>query len=160
MKKSLKYFCVIHDFVQGFCMLAVIAINSVIAYEAPYAYDIKVAHDHPSHHHEIHEDHYHEHESSHDEHAESFGREHESHDHEHVDYHSHPQYKFEYGIKDPKTGDHKSQWEIRDGDVVKGQYTLDEADGTHRVVEYSSDKKNGFNAIVKKIGHAHHAHHH
>jgi hypothetical protein len=27
-------------------------------------------------------------------------------------------------------GDHKSQWEIRDGDVVKGEYTLDEADGT------------------------------
>jgi hypothetical protein len=70
----------------------------------------------------------------------------------------HPQYKYEYGVKDPKTGDHKSQWEHRDGDVVKGEYTLDEADGTHRVVEYSSDKKNGFNAVVKKIGHAHHHH--
>uniref|UniRef100_A0A182FFN3 Uncharacterized protein n=1 Tax=Anopheles albimanus TaxID=7167 RepID=A0A182FFN3_ANOAL len=39
---------------------------------------------------------------------------------EHEDYHSHPSYKFEYGVKDPHTGDHKSQWEHRDGDVVKG----------------------------------------
>uniref|UniRef100_A0A182UDG7 Uncharacterized protein n=1 Tax=Anopheles melas TaxID=34690 RepID=A0A182UDG7_9DIPT len=66
--------------------------------------------------------------------------------HEHHDYHSHPSYKFEYGVKDPHTGDHKSQWEHRDGDVVKGAYTLDEADGTKRVVEYSSDKHNGFQA--------------
>ncbi|XP_049542735.1 histidine-rich glycoprotein-like [Anopheles darlingi] len=75
---------------------------------------------------------------------------------EHEDYHSHPSYKFEYGVKDPHTGDHKSQWEHRDGDVVKGQYTLEEADGTHRVVEYSSDKHNGFQAHVKRVGHAHH----
>lgn len=74
----------------------------------------------------------------------------------HKDYHSHPKYKFEYGVKDPHTGDHKSQWETRDGDVVKGEYTLDEADGTKRVVQYTADKHNGFNAIVKKIGHAHH----
>lgn len=59
-------------------------------------------------------------------------------------------------MKDPHTGDHKKQWETRDGDVVKGGYSLDEPDGTTRVVEYQSDKHNGFNAIVKKIGHAHH----
>ncbi|XP_053676888.1 cuticle protein 19-like [Anopheles nili] len=76
--------------------------------------------------------------------------------HEHHDYHSHPSYKFEYGVKDPHTGDHKSQWEHRDGDVVKGAYTLHEADGTERVVEYSSDKHNGFQAHVKRVGHAHH----
>lgn len=83
---------------------------------------------------------------------------HESADHGHEEHYPdhHPSYKFEYGVKDPKTGDHKSQWEHRDGDVVKGEYTVDEADGTHRVVEYSSDKKNGFNAVVKKIGHAYH----
>ncbi|XP_041769637.1 cuticle protein 19-like [Anopheles merus] len=72
------------------------------------------------------------------------------------DYHSHPSYKFEYGVKDPHTGDHKSQWEHRDGDVVMGAYTLDEADGTKRVVEYSSDKHNGFQAHVKRVGHADH----
>ncbi|KAG5667454.1 hypothetical protein PVAND_015434 [Polypedilum vanderplanki] len=52
---------------------------------------------------------------------------------------------------------------IRDGDVVKGEYTLDEADGTKRIVKYSSDKHNGFQAHVERIGHAHHdapVHHH
>ncbi|CAG9808569.1 unnamed protein product [Chironomus riparius] len=72
------------------------------------------------------------------------------------DYYAYPKYKFEYGVNDPHTHDHKSQWEIRDGDVVKGEYTLDEADGTKRVVSYTASDKTGFNAVVKKIGHAHH----
>ena len=76
---------------------------------------------------------------------------------EKYDYYAHPSYKFDYGVKDEKTGDHKSHWEHRDGDVVKGEYTLDEADGTKRVVSYTSDKKHGFNAVVHNIGHAHHA---
>lgn len=33
---------------------------------------------------------------------------------------------------------------------------LKEADGTTRVVEYTSDDHNGFNAVVKKFGHATH----
>lgn len=37
-----------------------------------------------------------------------------------------------------------------------GGYMLHEPDGTTRIVEYTSDKHNGFNAVVKKIGHAHH----
>ncbi|CRL05508.1 CLUMA_CG018259, isoform A [Clunio marinus] len=78
---------------------------------------------------------------------------------EHNDYYHHPSYKFEYGVKDSKTGDHKSQWEHRDGDVVKGEYTLDEADGTKRVVKYHADDKSGFNAVEEKIGHAHHPQH-
>lgn len=40
-------------------------------------------------------------------------------DDEHKDYpHHYPKYKFEYGVKDPKTGDHKDAWETRDGDKV------------------------------------------
>lgn len=74
----------------------------------------------------------------------------------HQDYYAYPKYKFEYGVKDDHTGDHKSQWEVRDGDVVKGEYTLDEADGTKRVVQYTADDHHGFNAVVKKIGHAYH----
>ena len=73
-----------------------------------------------------------------------------------VDYHAHPAYKFEYGVKDPHTKDHKSQWEHRDGDKVTGEYSLDQADGTKRVVSYTSDKKNGFNAVVTITGHAQH----
>lgn len=72
------------------------------------------------------------------------------------DFYAYPKYKFEYGVKDPHTGDHKSQWEERNGDVVIGEYSLDEADGTKRVVEYHADGKTGFHAKVKKIGHAHH----
>ncbi|XP_052873794.1 cuticle protein 7-like [Anopheles cruzii] len=67
------------------------------------------------------------------------------------DYYAYPKYQFEYGVKDPVTGDHKSQWEMRDGDIVKGSYTLDEPDGTQRIVEYRADDVNGFQAIVKKI---------
>ncbi|XP_070504664.1 adult-specific cuticular protein ACP-20-like [Chironomus tepperi] len=74
------------------------------------------------------------------------------------DYYAYPKYKFEYGVKDPHTHDHKSQWETRDGDLVKGEYTLDEADGTIRKVSYHADGKTGFHAKVEKIGHAHHSH--
>ncbi|XP_054734438.1 adult-specific cuticular protein ACP-20-like [Anastrepha obliqua] len=82
--------------------------------------------------------------------------------HEHHEPHHYPKYNFKYGVKDSHTGDHKSQWEHRDGDKVKGGYTLAEADGTLRVVEYTADHHNGFNAVVKRIGHAHHpqVHHH
>ncbi|XP_039440823.1 cuticle protein 8-like [Culex pipiens pallens] len=75
--------------------------------------------------------------------------------HHDEDYNAHPKYKFEYGVKDAHTGDHKTQWESRDGDVVKGQYTLDEADGTHRIVDYKADDHNGFEAVVKTV-HGHH----
>ncbi|XP_055626805.1 cuticle protein 19-like [Toxorhynchites rutilus septentrionalis] len=78
--------------------------------------------------------------------------------HDHQDYYAHPKYKFEYGVKDFHTGDSKDQWEHRDGDIVKGQYTLHEADGTKRIVEYSSDKHNGFQAHVQRVGHATHPH--
>ncbi|XP_049313628.1 adult-specific cuticular protein ACP-20-like [Bactrocera dorsalis] len=66
-----------------------------------------------------------------------------------------PKYAFDYGVKDSHTGDNKRHWEQRDGGLVKGGYTLLEADGTTRVVEYTADDHSGFNAIVKKIGHAH-----
>ncbi|CAO1400460.1 unnamed protein product [Diamesa hyperborea] len=86
------------------------------------------------------------------------GTEAESHDgkDEKYDYFAHPAYKYEYGVQDEKTGDHKSQWEHRDGDVVKGEYSLQEADGSKRVVSYTSDKKHGFNAVVQNIAKAHH----
>ncbi|XP_055600006.1 cuticle protein 19-like [Uranotaenia lowii] len=74
------------------------------------------------------------------------------------DYYAHPKYKFEYGVKDILTGDHKSQWEQRDGQIVTGSYSLDEADGTHRIVTYNSDDHNGFHAYVHRVGHAQHPH--
>ncbi|XP_053690481.1 cuticle protein 19-like [Sabethes cyaneus] len=68
------------------------------------------------------------------------------------DYYSYPKYNFEYGVKDHLTGDNKGQWEVRDGDVVKGEYALDEADGTRRIVQYYADDRNGFMANVKNMG--------
>ncbi|XP_037976964.2 larval cuticle protein A3A [Plutella xylostella] len=67
-----------------------------------------------------------------------------------------PQYNFNYAVNDPLTGDNKAQTEVRDGGVVKGSYSLAEADGTIRVVEYSADDVSGFNAVVKRIGPAAH----
>lgn len=40
------------------------------------------------------------------------------------EYDPHPQYSFSYDVHDSLTGDAKSQHEVRDGDVVKGQYSL------------------------------------
>lgn len=59
-------------------------------------------------------------------------------------------------MNDPHTGDVKSAHEERDGDFVKGSYSLNEPDGTIRIVEYTADPHNGFNAVVKKIGQAIH----
>ena len=66
------------------------------------------------------------------------------------DYDTHPQYSFNYGVSDPTTGDHKTQEETRDGDVVRGSYSLVEPDGTRRIVDYTADGVNGFNAVVRR----------
>lgn len=42
---------------------------------------------------------------------------------------------------------------------LPGGYSLYEPDGTKRIVEYTADKHHGFNAVVKKVGHAHHPTH-
>lgn len=69
---------------------------------------------------------------------------------------AHPKYHFDYGVADHHTGDHHNQKEERDGDVVHGEYSLHEPDGTIRVVKYTADHKNGFNAEVIRKGHAVH----
>lgn len=55
-------------------------------------------------------------------------------------------------MNDDYTGDHKRQYEERDGDVVKGQYSLVEPDGSVRIVDYIADWDNGFHATVTKDG--------
>lgn len=66
-----------------------------------------------------------------------------------------PKYEFNYGVEDGDTGDKKSQYEVRDGDVVKGEYSLVEPDGSIRIVQYTADPENGFNAVVTKKGNGH-----
>lgn len=63
---------------------------------------------------------------------------------------SYPQYAFGYDVQDAITGDNKNQYEVRNGDVVRGQYSLNDPDGTRRIVDYAVDGPSGFNAIVRK----------
>lgn len=58
----------------------------------------------------------------------------------------------------PRTS--REQHESRDGDVVKGYYSLHERDGTVRIVHYTANKKSGFHAQVERTGHAIHEYHH
>ncbi|KAK9745571.1 Insect cuticle protein [Popillia japonica] len=67
-----------------------------------------------------------------------------------TEYDHNPQYSYSYGVQDALTGDSKSQTESRSGDVVKGQYSLIDSDGTKRVVDYAADPIHGFNAVVSK----------
>lgn len=68
----------------------------------------------------------------------------------HEDYDPNPQYSFAYDVQDGLTGDSKSQHETRNGDVVHGSYSLIDADGHKRTVEYTADDHNGFNAVVHR----------
>lgn len=67
-----------------------------------------------------------------------------------AEYDPHPQYQFAYSVQDPVTGDAKSQEETRDGDVVRGSYSLVEPDGSLRTVTYTADPVSGFNAVVSR----------
>lgn len=61
------------------------------------------------------------------------------------------EYSFSYGVDDPDTGNSHGRYETRDGDVVRGEYSLVEPDGFLRKVYYTSDPKNGFRATVEYV---------
>lgn len=67
-----------------------------------------------------------------------------------VEYEGPAEYSFNYGVKDEHTGDIKEQQETRHGDNVQGFYSLVEPDGHRRIVHYTSDAHNGFNAKVER----------
>lgn len=58
--------------------------------------------------------------------------------------------KYAYDVQDAISGDSKSQVEERDGDVVRGEYSLVDSDGFKRTVQYTADPINGFNAVVNR----------
>jgi hypothetical protein len=74
-----------------------------------------------------------------------------------TDYDPNPQYSFAYEVQDALTGDFKGHQESRNGDYVQGVYYLVEPDGTRRIVEYTADPVNGFNAVVHREPAAVHA---
>lgn len=63
---------------------------------------------------------------------------------------AHPRYSFAYDVQDALSGDVKSQQETRDGDQVQGQYSLNDADGYRRIVDYKADGESGFSAVVRR----------
>ncbi|MCP3665970.1 MAG: chitin-binding domain-containing protein, partial [Gammaproteobacteria bacterium] len=63
-----------------------------------------------------------------------------------------PQYNFGYSIADTLTGDSKTREESRDGDVVRGSYSVADPDGRIRTVTYTADAVNGFQAKVTYDG--------
>ncbi|KAH8310526.1 hypothetical protein KR044_001806, partial [Drosophila immigrans] len=65
-------------------------------------------------------------------------------------YDANPRYEFGYDVADAVSGDVKSQKETRDGDLVQGQYTLNDADGYRRIVDYTADAERGFSAVVRR----------
>ncbi|KAL0840245.1 hypothetical protein ABMA28_015532 [Loxostege sticticalis] len=71
-----------------------------------------------------------------------------------------PKYEYKYEVSDHQTGDRKSHWESREGDRVRGVYTLYEPDGALRTVEYSADALHGFNAVVRRNEPSRHQHSH
>ncbi|RZF41641.1 hypothetical protein LSTR_LSTR008076, partial [Laodelphax striatellus] len=64
----------------------------------------------------------------------------------------HPSYSFNYGVRDPLTGDVKSQWEQRDGDLVQGHYSVIDPDGSLRSVHYTSGRNSGYKKLRGSIG--------
>ncbi|KAL7033962.1 hypothetical protein ACKWTF_007793 [Chironomus riparius] len=60
-----------------------------------------------------------------------------------VEYDANPHYSYTYSVNDAITGDSKSQSETRQGDVVTGEYSFVEADGSFRRVVYNADPVNG-----------------
>lgn len=62
--------------------------------------------------------------------------------------HAPANYDFSYSVHDAHTGDVKQQEESRRGDQVQGSYSLVEPDGHKRIVHYTADEHNGFNAGV------------
>ncbi|KAM3962388.1 cuticular protein RR-2 motif 125 [Aphomia sociella] len=63
-----------------------------------------------------------------------------------------PSYSFSYGVSDSRTGDIKAVWEAKEGDTVKGHYSVVEPDGSMRTVEYSAGPNSGFQAVVSNPG--------
>ena len=59
-------------------------------------------------------------------------------------------YEFNYSVHDDHTGDIKQQQEKAHNGAIVGQYSLIDADGYRRVVDYTADDHHGFNAQVRR----------
>jgi hypothetical protein len=66
------------------------------------------------------------------------------------------EYSFTYDVNDAQTYDVKSQSESLKNGYTVGQYSLIDADGLRRTVDYTADDYNGFQATVRRepVGYA------
>lgn len=55
-------------------------------------------------------------------------------------------------MEDARTGNTQSHQESRDGNAVKGEYSVVQPDGIVRTVRYTADAENGFQATVHYSG--------
>lgn len=64
-------------------------------------------------------------------------------------------YEFKYDVNEASTGDVHSQQESAKNGAVWGSYQLNDADGFRRIVDYTADDVNGFQANVRRepLGH-------
>ena len=67
-----------------------------------------------------------------------------------VEYEEPANYEFNYSVHDDHTGDIKQQQEVAKDGVISGQYSLIDADGYRRIVDYTADDVHGFNAEVRR----------
>lgn len=61
---------------------------------------------------------------------------------------SNPNYQFGFDVKDDEYTNYQNRKEVRDGNVIKGSYSVVDSDGFIRTVTYTADPKEGFKADV------------
>ncbi|XP_059048369.1 cuticle protein 19.8 isoform X2 [Achroia grisella] len=66
------------------------------------------------------------------------------------DYDPHPSYQFGFDVNDDQYTNYQNRKEQRDGDVIKGSYSVVDSDGFVRTVTYTADPKEGFRAEVSR----------
>ncbi|TRY77411.1 hypothetical protein TCAL_08778 [Tigriopus californicus] len=72
---------------------------------------------------------------------------------------SRPKFEYNYGVSDPVTGDQKTHTESRDGDVVRGQYSFVDSDGSIRTVTYTADNVHPVTPVPAELHSTPLAHH-
>ncbi|XP_072940563.1 uncharacterized protein [Epargyreus clarus] len=66
------------------------------------------------------------------------------------EYDHNPSYQFGFDVNDDQYTNYQNRKEQRDGDVIKGSYSVVDSDGFIRTVTYTADPKEGFKAEVSR----------
>ncbi|CAG9560125.1 unnamed protein product [Danaus chrysippus] len=66
------------------------------------------------------------------------------------DFDHNPSYQFGFDVSDDQFTNYQNRKEQRDGDVIKGSYSVVDSDGFIRTVTYTADPKEGFKAEVSR----------